>query len=72
MTEPGYVDHYRFGIFPVEDGGSTVIVMDCFLQLQSVNNMTVSIFLACALIVFVLLLFLSKRAIRPFVDSLER
>lgn len=74
-TQRGYVDHYRFGIFPEDDGGSSVIVLDCFLQLQSVNNMlriTVSIFLACVLIVFVLLLFLSKRAIRPFADNLER
>jgi len=74
-AERGYVSHYRFGIFPSEDGGSIVIVLDCFLQLQAVNNMLrimVSIFLACVLIVFVLLLFLSKRAIRPFVDNLNR
>lgn len=71
----GYVDHYRFGVFPDEDGGNTIIVLDCFLQLQSANNMlriTLVIFFICALIVFVLLLFLSKRAIRPFVDNLER
>ena len=74
-AERGYVDHYRFGVFPDETGGSTVIVLDCFLQLQAANNMLrmmVIIFLACVLIVFVLLLFLSKRAIRPFVDNLER
>lgn len=74
-AERGYVDHYRFGVFPNEDGGNTIIVLDCFLQLQSANNMlhiTIAIFLACVLIVFVLLIFLSKRAIRPFVDNLER
>lgn len=74
-AERGYVDHYRFGVFLEQDGGSTVIVLDCFLQLQSANNMlriTVAIFLICVLIVFVLLLFLSKRAIRPFADNLER
>ena len=74
-AERGYVDHYRFGVFPNEDGGNTIIVLDCFLQLQSTNNMlhiTIAICLTCALIVFVLLLFLSKRAIRPFVDNLER
>ena len=74
-AERGYVDHYRFGVFPNEDGGNTIIVLDCFLQLQSANTMlriTVIIFLACALIVFALLLVLSKRAIRPFVDNLER
>lgn len=74
-TDRGYVEHYRFGVFHEEDGGSTMIVLDCFLQLQAVNNMlriTVSIFLACILIVFVLLLVFSKRAIRPFVENLER
>lgn len=71
----GYVGHYRFGLFPDESGGNTIIVLDCFLQLQSANNMlriTVTVFLICVLIVFVLLLFLSKRAIRPFIDNLER
>lgn len=74
-TEHGYVDYYRFGIFPDADGGSTIIVLDCFLQLQSANNMlwvTIIIFSACILIVFVLLLFLSGRAIQPFADNLDR
>ena len=74
-AERGYVGYYRFGVFPDEAGGSTVIVLDCFLQLQATNNMlriTVIIFLSCILIVFVLLLISSKRAIRPFVDNLER
>ena len=74
-AERGYVDHYRFGVFPDKDGRSTIIVLDCFLQLQSANNLlriTGAIFLSCVLIVFVLLLFLSKWAIQPFVDNLER
>ena len=74
-TERGYVGYYRFGVFPDEDGGNTIVVLDCFLLLQSANNMlriSAAIFLICVLIVFVLLLFLSKRAIRPFVDNLER
>lgn len=71
----GYVGYYRFGVFPDEGGGTTIIVLDCFLQLQSANNMlriTVAISLSCILIVFALLLVLSKRAIRPFVENLER
>lgn len=74
-AERGYIDHYRFGVFPNEAGGSMVIVLDCFLQLQSANNMIcmmLIIFLICILIVFVLLLILSKRVIRPFADNLER
>ncbi len=70
----GYIDCYRFGVFSDKDGGSTIIVLDCFLQLQSANNLlriTAAVFFCCVLIVFVLLLFLSKRAIRPFVDNLE-
>ena len=71
----GYVGYYRFGIFSGENGETTVIVLDCFLQLQAVNNMlriTMATFLACILMVFVLLLFLSKRVTRPFADNLER
>jgi len=61
-AERGYAAHYRFGVFPDEAGGSTVIVLDCFLQLQASNNMLcimVIIFLACVLIVFALLLFIA-------------
>ncbi|WP_295748980.1 HAMP domain-containing sensor histidine kinase [uncultured Oscillibacter sp.] len=71
----GYVDYYRFGVFPNESGGSTLIVLDCFLLLQAANNtlrIIAIVFLVCALTVFFLLLVLSKRAIRPFVQNLER
>ena len=27
-AERGYIDHYRFGVFPRADGGSMVIVME--------------------------------------------
>ncbi len=71
----GYNGYYRFHVFSNEDGGSTIVVMDCFLQLQSAYHMlrlTLLISLACAAIVLILLLFLSKRAIRPFVENLEK
>lgn len=71
----GYDDYYRFRVFQNEDGGSTIIVLDCFLQLQSAHNMlriTLLVSVSCALIVFILLLFFSNRAIRPFVENLER
>ena len=29
----GYANYYRYGIFHHEDGGSTIVVLDCFLQL---------------------------------------
>lgn len=74
-TDHGYVDHYRFHVFQREDGGSTIIVLDCFLQLQAAYNMlrvTILVSAFCALIVFVLLVFFSKKAIRPFAENLER
>ena len=74
-VDRGYVDYYRFGIFENQEGGSTVVVLECFLQLQSAYNMlrvTLLVALACAVIVFLLLAFFSRRAIRPFAENLER
>lgn len=71
----GYANYYRYGIFRHEDGGSTIVVLDCFLQLQSAYNtlrITVIVAISCAGIVFLLLMLLSKRAVRPFVENLER
>ena len=51
------------------------MVLDCFLQLQSAYNtlrITVIVAISCAGIVFLLLMLLSKRAVRPFVENLER
>lgn len=71
----GYLDYYRYAVFDNEDGGSTIIVMDCFLQLQSAYNtvrVMLLVCLACAVIVLVLLVIFSRRAIRPFAENLER
>ncbi|MBS5590805.1 MAG: GHKL domain-containing protein [Clostridiales bacterium] len=71
----GYANYYRYGIFHHEDGGSTIVVLDCFLQLQFAYNalrITVIVAISCAVIVFLLLMLLSKRAVRPFVENLER
>jgi len=71
----GYIDYYRFGIFENEDGGSTIIVLDRFLQLQATYHMiriTLLASLLCTLAVFLLLVFFSRRAIRPYVENLER
>lgn len=71
----GYLGHYRFGVFAAPQGGRTVIVLDGFLQLQAADNMlriTAGMFLACWALVLALLLFFSKRVVRPFADNLER
>ena len=74
-TAKGYVGHYRFGSYADENGGCTLVVLDCFMLLQSAYSMfrmTAEIFALCVCIVFVLLLILSKRAIRPFAENWER
>ena len=74
-ADHGYIDYYRFRVFQNESGGSTIIVLDNFLQLQTAYHMfriTLLVSLSCACIVFLLLLFFSQRAIRPFAENLER
>ena len=74
-TNKGYVGQYRFGRFENETGGYTLIVVDCFMQLQSayaVFRVMAAVFVLCAGIVFLLLLVLSKRVTRPFVENWER
>lgn len=70
----GYLDYYRYGVFQ-DDGGITIIGLDCFLQLQAVGSVlrvTVLASLACVAIVFVLLVLLSRRVVRPFAENLAK
>ena len=71
----GYLGYYRYGVFDEADGGSTIVVLDCFLQLQGAGSVLRITLLAagfCILTVFLLLLLLSRRVTRPFVENLER
>lgn len=71
-TDRGYVGQYRFGCFTDDSGSTTIVVVDCFSQLQSARSMLrmiVTVFVLCAVMVFLLLWVLSKRAIRPFVEN---
>ncbi|HPE15699.1 MAG TPA: HAMP domain-containing sensor histidine kinase [Oscillospiraceae bacterium] len=70
----GFLGHYRYGVFETESG-KMLIVMDCFLQIQTLMNVlwvTSFVALACIAIVFILLLLLSKRAMGPFVENAQR
>ena len=71
----GYSGQYRYGVFNLSDGSIVLIVLDRFLQLQAAANvlwLTIAVSLACIFMVFVFLIFLSKKAIRPFVLNLQR
>ena len=73
--DAGYSGYYRYGIFDEDDGGKTIVVLDCFLQIQAANNvlrLTLLASLACVAIVFLLLVLLSRRVVRPFAENLEK
>ena len=73
--QSGYTSYYRYGVFAEPDGGTTTVVLDCFLQLQGAGGvLRISLLAAgiCLLTVFLLLLLLSRRVTRPFVENLER
>lgn len=70
----GYLDYYRYGVF-AEENGVTVIVMDGFQAIQLFHNgftMFLLISVAFMLAVLLLVMILSKRAIRPFIENMER
>jgi len=70
----GFKDQYRYGVF-VEGTEKTVIVMDCFLQLQAIYSTFRLIAIAaliCIFSVFLLVLFFSQKATKPFIENLDR
>lgn len=70
----GFNGYYRYQVFE-KDGESTIVVLNCFLQLQSVYNVlqvTLLVIVCCVTLVFFLLLLLSGRVIRPFTENMER
>lgn len=74
-SDRGYIDYYRYGVFANDDGTSTVVLLDCYLRLQTrvvVVQVCITVSLSCAAIVFVLLIPLSKRVTRPFALNLQR
>ena len=71
----GYSGYYRYQVFDDGEEGQTIVVLDCFLQLQAANNvlrLTLLASLACIAIVFLLLVVLSRRVVRPFAENLEK
>lgn len=70
----GFQGAYRFARFD-EDGLSTIIVLDCTGDLdffELFRNASVAVCATCVVIALVLLVPLSRRAVRPFADNLER
>jgi len=71
----GYTGQYRFGVFLSDTGERTIVVIDCFSQLQSMTallRLSILVAFSCLIIVFILLTLLSKRVVRPIEENIER
>lgn len=71
----GFLEDYRYARTAVPDGGARVVFLDCGRSLAAFRRFVAtscSISLLCAAVVFVLMLLLSGRIIRPVADSYDK
>ena len=72
-TDRGYIDGYRY-VRSYADGTTIITFLNCERELQSMNlilAMTLAISGAALILVFVLVLLFSKKAIQPIAQSIE-
>ena len=74
----GYWGYYRYRLYPSDgsnESGGTLVVVDCFSQLQAfyiLLRLTFFIIFGCLAVVFLLLLCLSDCVIEPFADNIKK
>ena len=75
----GYWGYYRYHLYPSdgssESDSSTLVIVDCFSQLQSfyiLLRLTFFIIFGCLAVVLLLLLCLSDYVIKPFADNIKK
>ena len=70
----GYYDNYRYKITSNEDG-ELIVFLDCTIQLNNLKNLinqSLLIITVGLVIVFVLVSVLSKKALTPIIENIER
>ena len=73
--ESGYWGQYRYRVYSEDDGSKTVVIVDCFVQLQSIRNLAVisaAVAGGCLAITLVLIIPISKRILRPYIENQRR
>ena len=71
----GYFNSYRFFVAQTDDGENIAIFLDCYHELRAMRVVLIWSLLAdaaCILLVFLLVVLLSRRAIDPVVRSAEQ
>lgn len=74
LGDTGYYETYRYHVFH-EENGVNIIVLDCFLQMQTghtISLITSAVSIACAFMALAILIPLSGRVMRPFARNLDR
>lgn len=71
--ERGYIGNYRYALVEA-DGADIIVFLNCEKELQSMHSilwMTILISAAALVLVFILVLVFSKRAIQPITQNIE-
>ncbi len=70
----GWCDDYRYKIYDTENGTSIVFVSGIAAKENNRNFMlgTLSVFALCNVVIIVLIIFISKRAVKPAAESYEK
>ncbi len=73
-VERGWVNNYRYKIYDTENGTAIVFVSGVNAMENNQNFMlgTLSVFALCSVIIIVLIIFTSKRAVKPAAESYEK
>ncbi len=73
-TERGWVDDYRYKIYDTESGSAVVFVsgIDVKENNQSFMLGTLSVFALCSVVIIILIVIISKGAVKPIAESYEK
>ncbi len=73
-SERGWIDNYRYKVYETESGRSVVFVSGVNSKENNRNFMlgTLSVFSLCSAVIIVLIILISKRAVKPAQESYEK
>lgn len=72
--ERGWISNYRYKIFPTTEGTGIVFVDGSMSRSSLMQSMTIAglVLFACAALVLLLIILLSKRVVKPIAESYEK
>ncbi len=73
-SERGWIGDYRYKLYDTENGTSIVFVSGISAKENNRSFMlgTLSVFALCSMVIIILIIFISKRAVKPAAESYEK